>query len=61
MVLSNSARMGMIGLEKTISKEIAPGIRSNAVLPSPHVTARQEELILAAVETLRTVEADVVR
>ena len=50
LVLSNSVRMGVIGLEKTLSKEFAPDVRSNAVLPAPHETARQRELIQAAVD-----------
>ncbi|WP_435178469.1 SDR family oxidoreductase [Halorussus sp. AFM4] len=50
LVLSNSVRMGVIGLEKTLSKELAPEVRSNAVLPAPHETSRQRELIEAAVE-----------
>jgi 3-oxoacyl-[acyl-carrier protein] reductase len=49
LVLSNAVRMGVIGLEKTLSKELAPEVRSNAVLPAPHETARQQELIQAAV------------
>jgi NAD(P)-dependent dehydrogenase (short-subunit alcohol dehydrogenase family) len=32
-VLTNSVRMGVIGLEKTLSKELAPDVRVNAVLP----------------------------
>jgi 3-oxoacyl-[acyl-carrier protein] reductase len=50
LVLSNSVRMGVIGLEKTLSKELAPEVRANAVLPAPHETARQRELIQAAVD-----------
>ena len=50
LVLSNSVRMGVIGLEKTLSKEFAPDIRANAVLPGPHETARIENLVDAAVE-----------
>lgn len=50
LVLSNSVRMGVIGLEKTLSKEFAPEIRTNAVLPGPHETARIENLVEAAVE-----------
>lgn len=50
LVLSNSVRMSVIGLEKTISEELAPEIRSNAVLPAPHETDRQKELIQAAVD-----------
>lgn len=50
LVLSNSVRMGVIGLEKTLSKELAPEIRTNAVLPGPHETARIKELIEQAIE-----------
>lgn len=50
LVLSNSVRMSVIGLEKTLSEELAPEVRSNAVLPAPHETARQQELIQDAVD-----------
>ena len=50
LVLSNSVRMSVIGMEKTLSEELAPEVRSNAVLPAPHETSRQEELIQAAVD-----------
>ena len=50
LVLSNSVRMGVIGLEKTLSKEFAPEIRANAVLPGPHETSRIRNLVEAAVE-----------
>lgn len=50
LVLSNSVRMGVVGLEKTISKELAPDIRANAVLPGPHETSRIEELVEQSVE-----------
>ncbi|WP_227379310.1 SDR family oxidoreductase [Haladaptatus halobius] len=50
LVLSNAVRMSVIGLEKTLSKELAPDVRANAVLPAPHETARQRELIQAAVD-----------
>jgi len=45
LVLSNSVRMTVIGLMKTLSKELAPEIRANAVLPGSHETARIEELL----------------
>jgi 3-oxoacyl-[acyl-carrier protein] reductase len=45
LVLSNSVRMGVIGLEKTLSRELAPEVRANAVLPGPHETNRIKELI----------------
>lgn len=50
LVLSNSVRMGVIGLEKTLSKELAPEIRANAVLPGPHETERIRELVEDGVE-----------
>ena len=50
LVLSNSVRMGVIGLEKTLSRELAPEVRANAVLPGAHETNRIEELIEARVD-----------
>ena len=50
LVLSNSVRMSVIGLEKTLSRELAPEVRVNAVLPGPHETARIEELVQQGVE-----------
>jgi 3-oxoacyl-[acyl-carrier protein] reductase len=50
LVLSNSVRMSVIGLEKTLSKELAPEVRVNAVLPGSHETSRIENLVEAAVE-----------
>lgn len=50
LVLSNSVRMSVIGLEKTLSKELAPEIRTNAVLPGPHETSRIQNLVNDAVE-----------
>jgi 3-oxoacyl-[acyl-carrier protein] reductase len=50
LVLSNSVRMSVIGLEKTLSKEFAPEVRANAVLPGPHETERIENLVNAAVD-----------
>jgi NAD(P)-dependent dehydrogenase (short-subunit alcohol dehydrogenase family) len=50
LVLSNAVRRGVIGLVKTVSREFAPDIRANAVLPGAHETPRIEELIEAAVE-----------
>ncbi len=45
LVLSNSVRMGVIGLMKTLSRELSPEIRVNAVLPGYTETDRVEELI----------------
>ena len=50
LVLSNSVRRAVIGLVKTLSREFAPEVRVNAVLPGAHETARIENLIDAAVE-----------
>lgn len=50
LVLSNSVRMSVIGLEKTLSKELAPAVRVNAVLPGTHETPRIQELVEQAVE-----------
>jgi 3-oxoacyl-[acyl-carrier protein] reductase len=50
LVLSNSVRMAVIGLMKTLSMEFGPEIRANAVLPGPHETSRMEDLINAGVK-----------
>ncbi|SER24618.1 SDR family oxidoreductase [Natrinema salaciae] len=50
LLLSNSVRRGVIGLVKTVSREFAPEIRANAVLPGTIETARIEELIEAGIE-----------
>lgn len=50
LVLSNSVRMSVVGLEKTLSKELAPEVRANAVLPGPHETSRIQDLVDQAVD-----------
>ncbi|WP_284012567.1 SDR family oxidoreductase [Halobaculum litoreum] len=50
LVLSNAVRRTVIGLVKTISREWAPDVRANAVLPGAHETARIEELIADAID-----------
>jgi len=50
LVLSNSVRMAVIGLEKTLSKELAPEVRANAVLPGTHETNRIRDLVEESVE-----------
>ena len=50
LVLSNAVRMSVIGLEKTLSTELAPDVRANAVLPGPHETSRITELVEQAIE-----------
>ena len=50
LVLSNAVRRAVIGLVKTVSREFAPAMRANAVLPGAHETARIENLIDRAVE-----------
>ncbi len=50
IVLSNAVRMAVIGLQKTLSRELAPAIRTNAVLPGAHETTRIQNLMSEAVE-----------
>lgn len=50
LLLSNAVRRAVVGLVKTVSREMAPEIRANAVLPGAHETSRIETLIEAAVE-----------
>lgn len=50
LVLSNAVRMSVIGLEKTLSAELAPEVRANAVLPGTHETPRIRELVEQATE-----------
>jgi NAD(P)-dependent dehydrogenase (short-subunit alcohol dehydrogenase family) len=45
LVLSNAVRRGVIGLVETLSREWAPAVRANAVLPGAHETARIEDLV----------------
>lgn len=50
LVLSNAVRRGVVGLVKTLSREFAPAVRSNVVLPGAHETPRITELIEQAVD-----------
>jgi len=50
LVLSNAVRRAVIGLVKTQSREFAPAVRVNAVLPGAHETSRIQELVEDAVE-----------
>ena len=50
LVLSNAVRMSVVGLEKTLSRELAPDVRVNAVMPGPHQTDRMEYLVQNAVD-----------
>ncbi len=46
LLLSNSLRLAVIGLSKTLAQELAPfGITVNAVCPGPMATQRLEQLI----------------
>jgi NAD(P)-dependent dehydrogenase (short-subunit alcohol dehydrogenase family) len=50
IALSNSVRMSVIGLEKTLSRELAPEVRANAVLPGFYETSRFEDGVRQDVE-----------
>jgi len=50
LVLSNSVRMAVVGLEKTLSRELAPEVRVNTVMPGTHATGRMTYLIEREVE-----------
>ena len=45
LVLSNSVRMSVIGLMKTLTKELSPKIRVNAILQGLHETDRVKYLL----------------
>ena len=48
--LSNVFRLALVGLNKTLSKELAPEIRVNAVAPGPFETGRIEALASESTE-----------
>jgi 3-oxoacyl-[acyl-carrier protein] reductase len=50
LVLSNSVRMSVVGLEKTLSREFAPEVRANVVMPGTHATDRMEYLVERSVD-----------
>lgn len=50
LVLSNAVRRGVVGLVKSLSRELAPAVRVNAVLPGSHETDRIEEIIEDGIE-----------
>lgn len=50
LVLSNSVRMSVIGLEKTLARELAPAVRVNAVLPGVIETNRVRDLVEQGIE-----------
>lgn len=50
LVLSNAVRRGVVGIVKTVARELAPELRANVVLPGAHETPRISELVEAAVE-----------
>jgi len=53
LVLSNAVRRAVIGLMKTQSREWAPDVRVNAVLPGSHETDRIMDLVEQGVEAGR--------
>ncbi len=44
-VLSSAVRMSVLGLEKSLSTELAPDVRVNALLPHLHDTPRIDQLV----------------
>jgi len=50
LVLSNSVRMAVVGLAKTLATEWAPEVRANVVMPGSHATERIEKLAASAHE-----------
>lgn len=50
LVLSSTVRMGVLGLVKTLARELAPEVRSNAVLPGPVETPALRDIVEQAVE-----------
>ena len=42
-MLSSAVRMAVVGYGKTLSKELAPDVRTNAVLPGAHDTPRLDD------------------
>lgn len=49
-VLSNAVRRPVVGLMKTLSRELAPAVRANAVLPGPHETDRVRGVVESGVD-----------
>lgn len=50
LVLSSSVRLAVLGLVKTLSRELAPDVRANAVLPGPVETPALQNIVEDAVE-----------
>lgn len=50
LILSNAVRRAVIGVIKTVSRELSPEVRANAVLPAAHETPRIENLINQALD-----------
>jgi NAD(P)-dependent dehydrogenase (short-subunit alcohol dehydrogenase family) len=49
-VLTSGVRIGAVGMGKSVSKELAPEVRVNSILPGPHETDRFHSLFEDLVE-----------
>jgi 3-oxoacyl-[acyl-carrier protein] reductase len=62
LILSNSARLGVVGLAKTLSRELGPeNILVNNVCPGPTFTERMQSLMRSRAQAQNRTFEDVVR
>jgi len=62
LILSNAARLGVVGLAKTLSRELGPdNILVNNVCPGPTLTDRMQSLMRSRAEAQNRTFEDVVR
>lgn len=58
LVTSNSVRLAVAGLAKSLAAELAPGVRVNTVLPGSMATERHADLLAATAARLGTTVAE---